>query len=88
MLERTIETIGQIIQDELAQREAELFKLLDREEKISISASIGIEGRPVELKVTLKMSWTLEKRSVLREEMVSETQQELFPQGAAVKAKG
>ena len=85
MLEKTIEAIGTAIQEELSDHEGEIFKLLDRDEKVAIAASITIEGRPVNIDLTVKLTYTLEKRVITREEKISETQQDLFPQGKAVK---
>ena len=85
MLNNTIEKISTVMQDELSAHEGEIFKVLDRDGKVNISASIGIEGKPVDIDLTLKLSYTLEKRTITREEKVSEVQRDLFPQGAQVK---
>jgi len=79
-LEKTIEAIGTAIQGELMDHEGEIFKLLDRDERVAIAASIGIEGRPAEIELTVKLSYTLEKRTILHEEKISEIQGDLFPQ--------
>lgn len=86
MLEKTITAISEAIRDELMDHEAELFKMLDREEAVSIAASISIEGRPVDIDLKVKLSYTIEKRVITHEEKISETQHELFPQGKGVKA--
>lgn len=79
-LEKTIEAIGVAIQDELLEYEGEIFKLLDREEKVEIAAKISIEGRPAEIHLTVKLNYTLEKRTILHEEKISERQGDLFLQ--------
>lgn len=85
MLERTIEAIGAAMQDELSGHEGEIFKVMDRDGKVAIAASITIEGRPADIDLTVKLSYTLEKRVITREEKISEVQEQLFPQGKAVK---
>lgn len=85
MLQKTIEVIGTVIQEELSLHEGEIFKMLDRDEKVAIAVGITIEGRPAEIDLNVKLSYTLEKRVITHEEKISETQHELFPQRKGVK---
>ena len=85
MLNKTIEAISAAVKEELENHEGEIYKVLDRDEKVAIAANISIEGRPVAIDLTVKLAYTLEKRTIIREEKISETQHELFPQGKGVK---